>query len=93
MKSELAIKAKEHIRHALLMQLEAAYPVTLPLDTLCQGLHLAGHKIEPEELVKELEYLTEKGFLKTLARDICPYSKRYKLATKGVDYLESVELI
>ncbi len=85
--------SKEHIRHALLLQLEAAYPVTLPLDTLFQGLQLSGHKVDPDELLKEIEYLTEKGFLKTLTREICPYAKRYKLGSKGKDYLETIRLV
>ncbi|MDR1665887.1 MAG: hypothetical protein LBR62_02475 [Puniceicoccales bacterium] len=84
---------KEHLRCALLLQLEAAYPLTLPFSTLWQGLALAGYSISSDHLLKEIEYLHEKKFLQVISRDICPQNKRYKLNPKGKDYLEAVHLI
>jgi hypothetical protein len=87
------MNTKEHLRCALLLQLEAAYPLTLPLGTLRQGLAIAGYSITPDTLLKEIEYLHEKKFLQVLSRDICPQNKRYKLNPKGKDYLETTHLI
>jgi hypothetical protein len=85
--------SKDHVRHALLLQLEAAYPMTLPVDTLWQGLRLAGCDLSVHSLLKEIEYLGEKGFVRVVTREICPCAKRYKLCSKGKDYLETAQWI
>jgi len=79
----------ELIRQTLLLQLEAAYPVSLPIKTLHQGIQLAGLGLTPNALLKELEYLQDKGFLVLTQNELCPQQKRYKLSTKGVDFLEN----
>lgn len=78
----------ETIRHALLLQLEASYPVSLPQETLHQGLHLAGLDTYLIDLKKELEYLLDKGFIISLKNELCPTSRRFKLSTKGIDFLD-----
>ena len=78
----------ELIRQNLLSQLEAAYPIALPIQTLKQGLALAGLHLQTHQLEKELEYLHDKGFLAQTFSELCPYNKRYKLSTKGIDFLE-----
>ena len=78
----------ELIRQNLLSQLEAAYPIALPTHTLKQGLLLAGLNLLNHQLEKELEYLHDKGFLSQTFSELCPYNKRYKLSTKGIDFLE-----
>ena len=78
----------ETIRHTLLLQLEAAYPISLPQETLQQGLQLAGFIISPTDLKKELEYLVDKGFITPIKNELCPACRRYKLSTKGIDFLE-----
>ena len=78
----------ELIRQNLLSQLEAAYPMALPIQILKQGLLLAGLHLLHHQLEKELEYLHDKGFLAQTSSELCPYNKRYKLSTKGIDFLE-----
>ena len=78
----------ELIRQNLLSQLEVAYPIALPMQTLKQGLLLAGLNLQVHQLEKELEYLHDKGFLAQTFSELCPYNKRYKLSTKGIDFLE-----
>lgn len=78
----------ETIRHTLLLQLEAAYPVSLPQETLQQGLHLAGFNILTTDLKKELQYLADKGFITPIKNELCPACRRYKLSTKGIDFLD-----
>lgn len=78
----------ERIRHTLLLQLEAAYPVSLPQETLRQGLHLAGFDTAPTDLKKELQYLVDKGFIVPVKNELCPACRRYKLSTKGIDFLD-----
>lgn len=78
----------ETIRHTLLLQLEAAYPVSLPQETLRQGLYLAGFSTPTTDLKKELEYLVDKGFIVPIKNELCPSCRRYKLSTKGIDFLD-----
>ncbi len=78
----------EIIRQNLLSQLEAAYPLALPRQTLKQGLCLAGFHLLKHQLEKELEYLHDKGFISQTCSELCPHNKRYKLSTKGIDLLE-----
>ena len=78
----------ETIRHTLLLQLEAAYPVSLPQETLRQGLYLAGFILATNDLNKELQYLVDKGFITPIKNELCPACRRYKLSTKGIDFLD-----
>ena len=55
---------KELLRHAILLQLEAASQGRLPADTILQGVKLAGHRIGSEILSKELQYLGGKELLR-----------------------------
>ena len=80
---------KLSIRRALLLQLEAAYPLTLPTEILWRGLHLADLPVSHENLRRELAYLAEKGFIQRRTHELCPQQARYKLASKGIDFLES----
>lgn len=79
----------ELIRRTILLQLEAAYPISLPMETLFQGLQLSGLEVDFRALVKEIAYLQDRGFLLQTCSDLCPQSHRYKLATKGIDFLEN----
>lgn len=83
----------EMIRHTLLLQLEAAYPISLPQETLLQGLQLAGIQVSTSLLDKELAYLQDKGFLVPVANALCPHLHRYKLSTQGIDFLENEKAI
>ncbi len=81
--------SNEIIRTNILIQLEAAYPVSLPSETLQQGLQLAGLPTSYPTLVKQLEYLADKGFLSLSRNELYPHLKRYKLSTKGIDFLDN----
>ncbi|MBP5191202.1 MAG: hypothetical protein J6Z25_01365 [Opitutales bacterium] len=78
---------RECTQHALLMQLEAAYPHSLPIKTLKLGLLLSGLPIHRRFLEKELAYLLEKRFIHRVYNQLCPQHHRYQLSTKGIDFL------
>ncbi len=76
-------------RHAILLQLSASYPAGLPLETILQGLKLAGHPVDDQALIRELSYLKEKAWVDAQATLLSPSEFRYKLSAQGVDYLHS----
>lgn len=80
-------------RHAVLLQLAAASPVPLPTATLQEGLRLAGHPTDENDLTTELDYLAEKGLLAATTSELASGLRRYRLSAKGRDYLESQRLI
>lgn len=75
-------------RHAILLQLEAAAPASLPVETLHQGLHLAGHATEETALIKELGYLEEKHLAASSRPELSQDLPRFRLTADGRDYLE-----
>lgn len=79
----------ELVRQNLLSQLDAAYPLALPIQTLQQGLSVAGLQLTEEQLLKELAYLLDKSFLTSLHSELCPCNMRYKISTKGIDFLDN----
>lgn len=81
------------LRHALLLQLNAAYPASLPSSTLSQGLHIAGHNLTPLDLLRELTYLKEKSLVEVLCPLLNPAEPRYKLTASGEDYLRTQALV
>ena len=83
------MKVNEFVRRTLLLQLESAYPVSLPIETLKQGVFLHGLPANRRLLEKELAYLQDKGFVLRLSNDICPQAYRYKLSAQGIDFLEN----
>lgn len=85
---------RTRLRNALLIQLEAAYPGTLPLSTLLEGVKTWGYqKIDPFDLQKELSYLKDTGFLEITASHINQAHLRYRIVPKGLDYLQSEGLM
>ena len=82
------------IRNAILQDLEAASPISLPLTTLEQGLRVA-HAISATsaQIEKHLSYLVEKGFVEVTASAVSAGDKRYKLTASGREYLESEGLV
>ena len=76
-------------RNAILIQLEAAAPATLPPETLHQGLRLAGHNLTPAALDKDLAYLADKNLLTSQQPTLARSTRRYRLTATGRDYLES----
>ena len=75
------------VRRTLLLQLDAAYPHSLPPKTLKLGLFLAGLRIRRRFLEKELAYLQDKNFVELVSDELSPQYRRYKLSVKGIDFL------
>lgn len=84
----------ELFRHVILLQLESASPRSLPLETLKQGVHLAGfEELSKQSLHKDLAYLVDKGLLEEELSLLSPANKRYRINAKGQDYLSINHLI
>lgn len=84
----------ELFRHAILLQLESASPRSLPIETLKQGIHLAGFEgLSKQGLHKHLAYLVDKGLLEEELSFLSPANKRYRINAKGQDYLSIHHLI
>lgn len=81
------------LRHAILLQLEAADPATLPLGTIRTGLRLAGHNVSENQLQTQINYLAEKTLLAATTPLLDHAHPRYHLTAQGRDYLESQHLI
>ncbi len=80
---------RELFRHAILLQLEAAQPASLPLETLYHGLKLTGYSIAIPKLESELQYLEDKSLLKRITPTLSSALFRFQLTAQGRDYLES----
>lgn len=76
-------------RNAILLQLESALPASLPLQTLHQGMRLAGHDCPPRILERELDYLVGKHCVCVESSALAHGYTRYRLTAMGRDYLES----
>lgn len=76
-------------RRSLLMQLEAAYPASLPLPTLSAGAKLAGFEFRESDIASALEYLRGKSLVEISRSKISAAHIRAKLSSEGRDYLES----
>ncbi len=73
-------------RKTILTQLEAAYPVSLPIKTIIMGLEISGFK-DCNDIDKHIAYLQQKNFLEIVSSEICPSYKRYKITASGIDFL------
>ena len=80
------------LRNAILLQLEAAAPAALPLDTIYQGVSLTGHYVSESVLHKELHYLIQREFVSSETEPLSPGIPRYALHVKGLEYLEAYGL-
>ena len=76
------------LRRAILLQLHAAFPATLPDDAVCEGVKLAGLKCTETRAAAELEYLKELGYLTRESSELSEGIMRSKLNAKGIGYLE-----
>ncbi len=81
------------LRQALLRQLAAAAPATLPPETLRQGAALAGFRLEETALQAELEYLAGKGLVEIIPAALSHGLRRARLTAAGRDYLEAEQLL
>ena len=76
------------LRRAILLQLDAAFPASLPFCTLADGLRAAGFAVQGGALERHIEYLAQKGVLATVSSRICAGSRRTKITAAGIDYLQ-----
>ncbi len=84
---------RELLRHAILLQLEAAAPASLPLSALRHGVRLAGHRVDDNTTLKELQYLEEKEFVREEIKIISKGVRRFHIGAEGRDYLEGEGLL
>lgn len=77
------------LRRAILLQLEAASPASLPMDTLSAGLEISALPSDAETLSAALDYLFQKGLVEISRSRISSGHIRAKLTAEGRDYLES----
>ncbi len=76
------------VRTAILLQLRAASPAQMPVKNLLCGLKIASFEIGESELLRELDYLEKKGYIKMGEDEISPSYKRCTLSALAYDYLE-----
>jgi len=85
-------QSTELLRNAILRQLGAAYPASLPADTLALGLQTLGF-FPADALPVELTYLTQRHFIEEVFKDLAPATTRYRLSSHGIDYLQKENLL
>ncbi len=81
------------LRHALLRQLAAAAPASLPPATLRHGAALAGFRLDEAQLQAELDYLAGKNLLEIVPAALSRALPRARLTAAGRDYLEGENLL
>ena len=81
-------------RDAILLDLEAAAPISLRLETLGGGIRrIHAISLTDAEIKKHIDYLVEKGLAQETASKVSAGDKRYKITGDGRDYLESEGLV
>ena len=80
------------LRQAILLQLAAASPASLPPATLQHGAALAGFRIDEQTLQAELAYLAGKNLLQITPSALSQGLTRALLTSAGRDYLEAENL-
>jgi len=80
------------LRQALLLQLAAAAPASLPPATLLHGVMLAGFRLDDAQLQAELNYLADKNLLEITPATLSHGLPRARLTAAGRDYLEAEKL-
>jgi hypothetical protein len=81
------------LRHAILLQLAAASPASLPPATLLHGAALAGFRIDEQTLQAELAYLVGKNLVQITPSALSQGLSRAQLTAAGRDYLEAENLV
>jgi hypothetical protein len=79
----------ELFRNAILLQLESAAPASLTVPAIRQGVRLLGHRNDTASVLRELEYLTDKGLATPMDHPISKRTRRFRITAAGRDYLES----
>ncbi len=77
------------LRRAILAQLEAAYPASMPEESMLSVLKLCGFEVDGAELKRQCQYLCERGFVRFVSSKISPSQTRTRITPEGVDYIQS----
>lgn len=80
---------RQILRQTILLQLEAAAPGFLPVETLLTGIRAAGYEINDKVLRRELTYLDDKSLIDSALPDLDPADRRYRLGAAGQDFLDA----
>lgn len=72
----------------MLLQLEAAAPVALPIGTIHQGVYIAGHDTGADDVLRELTYLSDMGYVESSRDALAQGLLRWRLTAEGRAYLE-----
>ncbi|MGE9294125.1 MAG: hypothetical protein ACQKBW_10970 [Puniceicoccales bacterium] len=80
---------RQILRQTILLQLEAAAPAFLPVETLLTGIRAAGYEITERLLRRELTYLDDKRLIDSSLPDLDPADRRYRLGVGGQDFLDA----
>ncbi len=81
------------LRQAILLQLAAAAPASLPPATLLHGAALAGFHMDEQSLQSELAYLVGKNLVQITPAALSHGLPRALLTAAGRDYLEAENLV
>jgi len=81
------------LRQAILLQLAAASPASLPPAPLLHGAALAGFRIDEQALQAELAYLAGKNLVQITPSALSHGLPRAQLTVAGRDYLEAEQLV
>ena len=85
--STITSEQRELLRHAILLQLERASSMGLPVGTLRLGARMAGHDVDAEHIKTELQYLEDQRLVEPTTKTISPENRRHRITADGRDYL------
>jgi len=79
------------LRRCVLLQLYAASPATMPVETIITGMQISGFAVNNQEILAVLDYLEDKNYVSFKISKISSSHRRAKLTALGRDYIESGE--
>ena len=75
-------------REAILSQLMRVRPGRMSLSTLHNGVKIAGFEVADAQVEAELEFLEDRGLVKTEADELAGGVYRYRVTADGVRFCE-----
>lgn len=82
---KLTPQIREQVRLSILRYCEGALPYGLSAAILRQMLSSEGFKLERDQVQAEIDYVAERGFLKTEVKSISPENAIWKITADGRD--------
>lgn len=77
----------ERFRNQLLHQLTVASPRPLRVPALQIGVRCVGFDFDDKQLVAELQYLADKGFVTTVEKSLSPENQHWRITAEGRDHV------